>query len=143
MKIYCKTNQFPAFSFCGSQSKPHGARGLSKNYHLRFDPTLGHGVYVISCIPCAYVACTSMLDNPWISDIPSNKQERYKPVTNYTNWPVLGSFNNWNIRLVPSQDVHFFYTRSHLSTLQNCALILSINFQFIFTFKNCTTQFRH
>ena len=49
----------------------------------------------------------------------------------------------WNLhllsclfRLVPAQDVHFFYTRSHLSELQNCALIFSTNFQFIFTFKN-------
>ena len=25
------------------------------------------------------------------------KKERYKPVTNCTYWPVLGSFNNWNI----------------------------------------------
>ena len=33
-----------------------------------------------------------------------------------------------NIRLGPAQDVHFFYTRSHLSALQNCALLLSTNF---------------
>ena len=39
-----------------------------------------------------------------------------------------------NIRLVPSQDVHLFYTYSHLSALQNCALIFSTNFQFIFIF---------
>ena len=38
-------------------------------------------------------------------------------------------------RLVPDQDVHFFYTHSHLSALHNCAIILSTNFQFIFTFK--------
>ena len=43
--------------------------------------------------------------------------------------------------LVPAQDVHFFYTRSHLSALQNCALIFPTNFQFIFTLKKCTTQF--
>ena len=30
--------------------------------------------------------------------------------------------------LVPAQDVHFFYTRSHLSELQNCALLFSTNF---------------
>ena len=36
-----------------------------------------------------------------------------------------------------------FYTRSHLSALQNCALIFSTNFQFIFTLKQCTTQFIH
>ena len=38
-------------------------------------------------------------------------------------------------QLVLAQDVHFFYTRSHLSALKNCALIFSTNFQFIFTFK--------
>ena len=33
-----------------------------------------------------------------------------------------------NYRLGPAQDVHFFYTRSHLSALQSCALIFSTNF---------------
>ena len=97
MKIYCNTNQFPVLLFCGSHSKPHGARGLSKHYHLRFDPKLGNGVCAIRRIPCACVACTSMLDKPWISGIPPYEQERYKPVTKCTYWPVLGYFNNWNI----------------------------------------------
>ena len=48
-----------------------------------------------------------------------------------------------DMRLVPAQDVHFFYTRSHLSALQNCALLFSTNFQFIFIFKKCMTQFSH
>ena len=39
-------------------------------------------------------------------------------------------------RFVPAQDVHFFYTRSHLSTLQNYALHFSTNFHFTFIFKN-------
>ena len=30
-------------------------------------------------------------------------------------------------RLVPARDVYFFYTRSHFSALQNCALIFSTN----------------
>ena len=47
------------------------------------------------------------------------------------------------IRLVPAQDVHFFYTHSHLSALQNCAVLFSTNFQIIFIFKKCTTQFSH
>ena len=38
-----------------------------------------------------------MIDKPWISGMPSDEQERYKPVTKCTYWPVLGSFNNWNI----------------------------------------------
>ena len=48
VKIYCDTNQFPALPLCGPHPKPRGARGLSKHYHLRFDPKLGHGIYEIS-----------------------------------------------------------------------------------------------
>ena len=95
--MYCNINQFPALPFCGPPSKPHGARGLSKHYYLRFYPKLGNGVCAICRIPCACVACTSMLDKPWISCISSNKKERYTPVTECTYWPVLGSSNNWNI----------------------------------------------
>ena len=36
VKMYCNTNQFPTLQFCGPHSKPHGARGLGKHYHLRF-----------------------------------------------------------------------------------------------------------
>ena len=38
-----------------------------------------------------------MLDKPWVTGIPSDKQERYKPVTKCTYWALLRSFNNWNI----------------------------------------------
>ena len=95
--FYCNTNQFPELPFCGPYSKPHGTRGLSKHYHLRFDPKLGNGVCAIRRISCACVACTSMLEKPWISDIPPDEKERYKPVTKCTYWPLLGYFNNWNI----------------------------------------------
>ena len=37
VKMYCNTNQVPELLFSGPHSKPHGARGLSKHYHLRFD----------------------------------------------------------------------------------------------------------
>ena len=53
--------------------------------------------------------------------------------------PIVADFTEW-LRLGPAQDVHFFYTRSHLSALQNCALILPNNCQFIFTFKYRTKQ---
>ena len=55
------------------------------------------GVCAILHIPCECVACTSMLDKAWISGIPSDKKDRYKPVTKCTYWPVLGEFNNRNI----------------------------------------------
>ena len=97
LKMYCNTNQFPALPFCVPHSEPHGARGLSKHYHLRFDPKLGNFVCSILLIPYACVACTSILDKTWITGIPSDKKERYKPVTKCTYWPVLGSFKNWNI----------------------------------------------
>ena len=69
VKMYFNTNQLPALSFCGPHSKRHGARGLGKHYHLHFDPKLGMGACTICHIPCACVACTSMLDKPWISGI--------------------------------------------------------------------------
>ena len=96
VKMYCNTNQFPALSFCGPHSKHHGARGLGKNYTLRFDTKIGNDVCAISRTPCACFACTSIIDKTWISSIPSNKQERYKSVTKCTYFPVLGSFKNWN-----------------------------------------------
>ena len=91
------TNKFPALPFCGLHSKHNGSRGMSKHYHLRFVPKLVNGVCAICCIPYACVAGTSILDKPWISGIPSYKQARYKPVTKFTDWPVLGYFNYWNI----------------------------------------------
>ena len=58
VKMYCNTNEFPVLPFCGPHSKPHGSRGLSKNYHLHFDPKIGMGVCAIRRIPCACIACT-------------------------------------------------------------------------------------
>ena len=74
VKMYCNINQFPELSFCISHYKPNGVRGLSKHYHLSFDPKLGNSVCAILHIPCACVACTSMLEKPCISHIPSDKQ---------------------------------------------------------------------
>ena len=70
VRIYCNTNQFPELPFCGPHSKYHGARGLGKHYHLRFNPKLGNSVFAIRRIPCACVACTLMLDKSWIYGIP-------------------------------------------------------------------------
>ena len=92
--IYCNTNQFPELPCCGTHSKPHSAIRLSKHYHLRFDPKLGNGLYEIFRIPCACVACTSVLDKPWIYGITSDKQDCYKSVNNCTYCPVLVPFNN-------------------------------------------------
>ena len=51
VKIYCNTNQFPLLPFCGPHKKPHGARGLGKNYQMLFDPKLGHVTCAICRIP--------------------------------------------------------------------------------------------
>ena len=69
VKIYCNTSQFPALPFCGTHSKPHGARGLIKHYNLRFDPKLGMSICAIIHIPFACVSCISMIDKHWISGI--------------------------------------------------------------------------
>ena len=41
LKMYCNINQLAELPSCGPYSKPHGARGVSKHFHLRFDPKLG------------------------------------------------------------------------------------------------------
>ena len=38
-----------------------------------------------------------MLYKPWIPGLTPEKQPRYRPVIDCSYWPVLGSFNNWNI----------------------------------------------
>ena len=105
--IYCNTNQFPELLFSGPHSKPHGARGVSKHYQFRFDTKIGMGVCTIIRIPCACVACTSMIDKPWISGISSDKQERYAHFTKCNYWPVLGSFKNWNIILLSPKSTSY------------------------------------
>ena len=74
VRMYCNTNHLSALPFCGTNSRPHGAKGLSKNYHLRFGIKLGNGVCSIFRITCACVACKSMIDKPWISVIPPDAQ---------------------------------------------------------------------
>ena len=97
VKMYCDKNQLPELIFCGPHPKPHGTRGMRKNYHLHFDTKLGHGIYEILCMKCACVACTPMLDQPCIYGKPSEKQTCYKYVSYCTYWPFLGSYNNQNI----------------------------------------------
>ena len=94
VKMYCDTNQFPTLPFLGSHPKPHGSRGLGKHYHICFDPNIGHGVCAICRITFAFVACTSMLDQPLISGVQSIKQARCQPVINCIYWPVLGPYKN-------------------------------------------------
>ena len=95
--MYCNTKKSPELKCCGPHPKPHGARGLSKNYHLRFYPKLGHGICAIRRITCDYIACTSMIYQPWIYGIPSKKKSQYQPVINFNYRPVISSYNNWNI----------------------------------------------
>ena len=95
--MYFNKNKFPELPFCGPYSKPHESRGLSGHYHLIFYTKLGNGIFEIRRIPCAYVACTSILDKPWTSGITSDEKDSYKLVANCTYWPVLGSFKSWNI----------------------------------------------
>ena len=53
-----------------------------------------------------------------------------RAIINIQNAKLKHAESTNNIRPGPAQDIHFFYTRSHLSALQSCALILSTNVQF-------------
>ena len=64
VSMYFNTSQLPELSFSGPYSKPHNARGLSKHYHLRFDPKLGMVVCAIRhmCLCCLYINARQSLD---------------------------------------------------------------------------------
>ena len=55
-----------------------------------------------------------MLDKPWIYSIPSTKQARYQYVTNFTYWPVLGSYKNLDIiQLTPKSTTFEAFDEIH------------------------------
>ena len=62
VKLYCATNQSPESQFFDPHNKPHGVRGLSKHYHMRFDTKLGHGTCEIRRITSTYAQCKPALD---------------------------------------------------------------------------------
>ena len=70
VNIYCATNQFPDFSCCVPHNKPHGLSGLGKNYHMRFDPKLGHGTCEVCHITCACMKYISIIYQPWNPSVP-------------------------------------------------------------------------
>ena len=78
-------------------TKLHGARELSKHYHMQFDTRLGHGIYTIHCIPCACAECIYMLYKPCIHGLTTQQYPPYQSVTDQNYWLVISSFNNWNI----------------------------------------------
>ena len=123
------------------------ARGLGKHHHLRFDPKLDNGVYEILHIPCACVACISMLGKPWISGIPSDKKDCYKPVSNWTYWPVLGPLKNWNIiQLSQKSDPYYALDEIHQVVLDgisdnSASLVESVKYSAMDTTDTVTNVF--
>ena len=97
VKMFFNKTQFPSLPFCCPHTKPHGVRGLSKHYHMRFDPKLVHDICAIRCISCACAECASMLYKPWIPVLAPKPKPRYQSVTNFSDWPALFFFNNCNI----------------------------------------------
>ena len=70
VKMYCHKNQLPSLPFGVPYPNTHGERGFIKHYHLSFDPKIGNGICAIIRIPCACVACKSIVYQTWISIIP-------------------------------------------------------------------------
>ena len=56
-----------------------------------------HGKRAILKIPCVYYVFKYMLDKLWATRVSPSHKSCYQPVQDFTYWPVLGSFNNWNI----------------------------------------------
>ena len=80
VKTYCTTKQFPKLTFCGSHNKPHGVHEFSKNYHMRFDPKLGHGTCAICCIPYTCNQFKYTLGKPLTPGVLTHLQPRYQPL---------------------------------------------------------------
>ena len=97
VNMYCATNKFPELQFIGTHNKAHGVCGLGKYHHICFDYKLGHGTCSIHCIRCDYNLLNSIMEQHWVPGLKSQQQPCYQPVQDCTYWPVLGSFNNWNI----------------------------------------------
>ena len=96
VKMFCNTNQFSVLPFCGPHMKPHGVCRLNNHYHMCLDTKLCHRTCAIYLIPCTCTQCTHVLDKPYTPGVPPHQQPRYQPIRYFTNWPVLGSYNNWN-----------------------------------------------
>ena len=71
--MFCDTTHFPSIQFCVPYKNSHSVICLSNNYHIQFDPKLGHGIFSIFQILCACDKFLFMLDKPWIPGlIPKN-----------------------------------------------------------------------
>ena len=92
--MYCTTNLFPEFQYCGTHNKPHGVHGFSKYYHMYFYIILGLGIWELRCILCVCTQWTYTLDKPWTRGDPTHQKPHHQHVKCFTYWPVLGSFNN-------------------------------------------------
>ena len=95
--MYFNTNQFPELSFYCPHNKPNSKRVLGEHYNVCFDTKLLHGTCAIYFIPCVCTQCTYTIDKPCSPGVPPHQQPRYQPVKQFTYWPVLVSFNNFNI----------------------------------------------
>ena len=96
VKIYCATNQFHELQFLGPHNKLHGACGLVKQHNMCFDTKLGHVTCAIPHIPCACTSCISIMDQPWVPSITTQKQRLHRIVQYFTYWLVLGYFKILN-----------------------------------------------
>ena len=86
VKMFYNKNHFLSLQFCGTNTKPHGVRGMSKHHHMGFDPKLENGICAICRIPCSCDECTSILDKPWVHGFPPKQQPHYQPITDCTYW---------------------------------------------------------
>ena len=102
--MFYDTTQFPSLKYCGPHTKPHDIRGFSNHYHMRFDLKLWHFICEICRITFACAKCTYILEKPWVHGFPPQQHPHYQPVTDFTYWQLLGSFNNWNINTLSHKE---------------------------------------
>ena len=73
-----------------------------------------------------------MLDKPWAYGIDPNKNLLYQPVAEFTYWPVLGPFNNWDtIQFTNKTTPSEFFDEVHKVVLDDISSNISYLLQLV------------
>ena len=102
--------------------------GLIFHYNIIADPLLGIGYISVRCIICSCSEFLRKLSSPCNRSQDNYNQEQYKGENqNCFYWPILGSYNNWQI-------IHCIeIIRQHEST----DTYINVHIKYIFHQEHC------
>ena len=77
--------------------------------------------------------------------MPEQQQPQYQTVRGFRDWPVLGSFNNWNIislshKATPSEEIYSIHTVLICGISENMASLVRTDKYYDINTKDTTTM---